>query len=190
MEYKIKSAYKYYDEKMKIWNLFIFVEFCSVYFCIHRFRNDIKYLTGEMKYDDDIDEIQFLKNTIFNNHDVIYIYESNSFINQSILELKKKLIGIKKQNITKTLYKSIECFSCYSCNFPIYMLSCAYIENSENIIKNGIYADYQKVFWHENDIEILKNTMEYNKKNIITDAESLISKINNLINSSYNKEIF
>lgn len=183
----IKTAYKYYDEDMKLWNLFIFVEFCSIYFCIHRVRKNLKYLTDETYYN--IDYIESSRNQIF-TYDVVYIYESNDFINESIYELKKNFgKKIRKQNITKTLYKTIRCFACISCNFHLYILSCAYNENSENIIKNGIYADYKKIY-SEDDVQILKDLMEDCEKVIIRDSKSLASKINQLIESKYDFSIF
>lgn len=190
----IKSAYKYYDEIMKVWNLFIFVEFCSVSFCVQRIRKDIDRFIdyGKKK----IYDSESIKSHMFIYEiDKIYIFENINILSKSMYELKKKFNGkLKKIKLSslknKTIINTLQCLSCYSCNFFIYLLRCAYIDNPQNIIINGIYADYKKVFWNSDDIESLSNALNYWKKYIIYNQADLADKISQFINLKYNNKIF
>lgn len=178
----IKSAYKYLDEKIEVLNLFLFIEFCSVSFCVQRTRKNIDKFINNNK-DCDFKIMSYL--------DVVYFFDNPNIVSDSIFQLKKKFgKKLKKISITKTMEKTLTCLSCYSCNFFIYLLECAYIDNPNNIITNGIYAEYQKTFWHENDIETLQNSLEYLEKYVIKNPNDLTEKISKFIDSKYNLKIF
>lgn len=118
--------------------------------------------------------------------DIVYIFDNTNIVSDSIFQLKKKFgKKLKKMSITKTMQYTLTCLSCYSCNFFIYLLECAYIDNPNNITTNGIYAQYQKTFWHENDIETLTNSLEYHKKYIIKNPNDLTEKILNIITKCF-----
>ena len=181
---QIKTAYKYYDESLEVWNLFLFVELFSLSFCIQRIRKNIDRFVN---FNDD----DGLNNEMYSPTNIVYIFENNNLVAESIKNLKmyfgKKL---KKISINKTMANTSKCISCYSCNFFIYLLGCAYVENPENIITNGIYAKYSKIFRDDNDIETLENSLEYQKKNILYGTKDLTNKISEYINSKYNNKIF
>lgn len=178
----IKSAYKYYDNSMELWNLFLFVEFCSISFCIQRVRKNINNFINSYE------NIEFKTMSYL---DSIYIFENNNLVPKAIFNLKKKFgKNLKKISITKTMIKTLSCFSCYSCNFFINLLECVYVEDPNNIIKNGIYAKYEKQFWKDDDIETLENSLLYQFKRIIYTSDDLINKVCEFVDSKYNYKIF
>ena len=179
----IKSAYKYYDELLQVWNLFLFIEFCSISFCVQRINKNInKYIV----YDKD-NKYKMMNYEL----DIVYIFEKTSIVSDSIHKLKKTFgKKLKKISINKNMVETLYCLSCDSCNFFIYLLECAYIDNPQNIINNGIYAEFKKTFWSEDDIEILSNSLEYMKKNIIYCSNDFEDKVTQFIDSKYNYEIF
>ena len=110
----IKSAYKYWHDKLEVWNLFLFIEFCSVSFCVQRTRKNIDKFINDNK-DCDFKIIKSL--------DIVYIFDNITIVSDSIFQLKKKFgKKLKKMSITKTMEKTLTCLSCYSCNFFIYLL--------------------------------------------------------------------
>lgn len=199
MDYEIKTAYKYFDETTQLWNLFIFIKYCSITFCIQSVRKDYTILTEPKIFSDhfDTNEIILAEYYMFNcckkGFDIVYTFESNNDVNKSIYELKqffgKKL---KKQNITKTLYKSTKCFNCMCCNWFVYMLAETYKKNKQNIIDNGIYAKQVIEFGKDKILKNLEDAIDIDNNNnkIITNDNKLIDIINKFINSKYNTKIF
>jgi hypothetical protein len=109
----IKSAYKYYDENIEVWNLFLYIEFCSMSFCVQRIRKNIDKFIYYNKADFD--------DMMYCSVDLIYIFEKTNIVADSIYKLKQKFgKKLKKISINKTMAETLKCFSCYSCNFFIY----------------------------------------------------------------------
>jgi hypothetical protein len=75
-EIKIKTAYKYYDESLEVWNLFLFVELFSLSFCIQRIRKNIDRFVN---FNDD----DGLNNEMYSPTNIIYIFENNNNINKN-----------------------------------------------------------------------------------------------------------
>ena len=196
MDYKIKTAYKYFDETTKLWNLFTFIEYCTITFCIQSVRKDYTVLTEPKTFHKFFDENEIILAEYYmfdcckKGFDIVYTFESNNDVNKSIYELKqffgKKL---KKQNITKTLYKSSKCFNCMCCNWFIYMLAETYKINKQNIIDNGIYAKQVIEFGKNKILEKLEDAID-EEQFIVKKDNKLIDIINKFINSKYNRNVF
>ncbi len=196
MNYKIKTAYKYFDELTQLWNLFTFIEYCTITFCIQSVRKDYTVLTEPKIFDKDVDTNNRILSTYYmfdcckKGFDIVYIFEKNDDVNKSIYELKqnfgKKLL---KQHITKTLYKSTECFTCMCCNWFVYMLNETYKINKQNIIDNGIYAKQVIEFGDNKILEKLEDAIDINKK-IITNSNKFVDIVNEYINKKYNDVVF
>lgn len=199
MDYKIKTAYKYFDEVNKLWNLFTFIEYCSITFCIQSIRKDYTILTEPKTFHKIFDENEIIlaKYYMFDccekGFDIVYTFESNNDVNKSIYELKQFFgIKLKKQNITKTLYKSSKCFNCMCCNWFIYMLAETYKINKQNIIDNGIYAKQVIEFGKGKNkcLEKLEDAIDKKDPFIVKKDNTLINVINKFINSKYNRNVF
>jgi len=173
---KIKTAYMHYDMKHNIYNMFIFIEFCSIGFCLQRISNDKNtfYTEGPL---------------YLNNGNVLYIYEKIEDMNNSIYLLKKEL-HVKKIKITQKYSKYIKCFSCYSCNYFVYVLELAYLNEKENLQKYGIYYDFNiKVSKNDEYDENLQKCLAYNDKTIIKTSTDFINKVKSYVQSDYNDEL-
>lgn len=117
----VKSVYIYYDETYNAYNMFIFLTYCSVGFCVHRVA-------------DEVSKFYWLQQTMYiTDGAFVYIYEKPEYMAASICSLKKHL-ALKKKNIYKTLPKCIRCFNCFSCNYFV-----AYDAHPENVHTQGIY---------------------------------------------------
>ena len=198
MDYRIKTAYKYFDETTKLWNLFTFIEYCTITFCIQSVRKDYTILTEPKTFHKIFDENEIILAQYYmfdcckKGFDIVYTFESNNDVNKSIYDLKQhfkdKLI---KQNITKTLYKSSKCFNCMCCNWFIYMLAESYKINSQNIIDNGIYAK-QVIEFGKGKNKVLEKLEDYidEEQFIVKKDNKLVDIINKFINSKYNRNVF
>ncbi len=156
---KIISVYKYFDDQTKYYNYFIFLEHCSIHYCIHKFD----YTSNWLSSNNDLELMSQDENVY------VYLYENKNIMRSSIYQLKHTFNPIKKCSITKSLPDFLKCFSCYSCNFIVHMLELAYNENPQNIIDNGIYANYTKIFFNdENEKETLSECIQYEADMIIT----------------------
>ena len=196
MDYRIKTAYKYFDETTKLWNLFTFIEYCTITSCIQSVRKDYTVLTEPKTFHKIFDENEtilaqyYMFDCCKKGFDIVYTFESNNDVNKSIYDLKQhfkdKLI---KQNITKTLYKSSECFNCMCCNWFIYMLAESYKINSQNIIDNGIYAKQVIEFGENKVLEKLEDAID-EEQFIVKKDNRLVDIINKFINSKYNRNVF
>ena len=196
MDYRIKTAYKYFDETTKLWNLFTFIEYCTITFCIQSVRKDYTILTEPKTFHKIFDENEIILKEYYmfdcctKGFDIVYTFESNNDVNKSIYDLKQhfkdKLI---KQNITKTLYKSSKCFNCMCCNWFIYMLAESYKINSQNIIDNGIYAKQVIEFGKNKVLEKLEDAID-EEQFIVKKDNRLVDIINKFINSKYNRNVF
>lgn len=178
---EIKTAYSYYDEKNNIYNMFIFIEFCSIGFCIQRVSDNT--------------EIFYIENMLMSTYygAISYIYEDIALIPLSIQKLKQQFESIKEIPISNDYKKYISCFSCFSCNYFEYILSLIYNDMSEcdNLIKYGIYYDC-KVLAIKRDTELteLQDCLKYREKYIIKNNNDLSEKIQLLISSGYNYDVF
>lgn len=177
----VKHAYTYFDDNNTLYNLFVFIELCSVGFCVHRARKD---------FNDLIDT----ENTTFEvPGDIVYIYKNQNIMSKSIKILQKKFPTMEKITIDATTLENIKtslsCMSCYSCNNFIYMLTCAYTSNPTNVLENGIYAKYSKKNSND-DVEYLEKCLENEKELIIKKPIDLFDKIFRLIANNYDSCIF
>lgn len=173
---KIKTAYMHYDTKYNMYNMFIFIEFCSIGFCLQRISDNKKTF-----YTEDL--------TMYDGN-ITFIYENINDMNMSIYLLKKEL-QVKKIRITQGYSRYIQCFSCFSCNYFVYVLRLAYLNEMENLCKYGIYYDFEiKVFKSDNDNTKLQECLAYHDKRIIKNPDDLWNKIKLYILSGYDDELF
>jgi len=181
-DYTIKSAYKYFDETTGVWNLFLFIEYCTIYFCLHRCRKHLERFTTNNfigKYDRyDSDKIEI------NRFDNIYAFETKNDVNKSIYNLKQNFNGkLKKQTITKTLNNKTKAFLQL---FYIKCLGLAFIKNPQNIIQNGLKSDENIIVYEQ--VRSLKEELycEYNKYIcVIINRTLFIDAVNRFINDKY-----
>lgn len=168
----IKSVYLHYDETFKVYNMFIFVTYCTVGFCIHRIADDVNkfYYRHQPMY-----------------HSFTYIYEKVEDMSSSIYRLKQTLC-VKKKKIHKELPNYIECFTCFSCNYFVYILSLAFDECPDNIVKYGIYYDYE-TYATKHDTYLTKLSDCLIQSMIITNETDLSDKVVMFIQSGYNTNV-
>lgn len=176
----IKSCYIYYDKRLKIYNMFIFLHHYGMAYCIHRITNDIN--------------IFFVEDMLLSEDEgtYVYIYDNiNSMTTCFIDVIMSRLPGTKQIPVIPQLETYIRCFDCYSCNFWIYMLVQAYIEDPCNILNNGVNAKYEKfIFKTDEEPEKLGDILNYNKEMIVKSNSELFDKITRFIKCGYNVKMF
>ena len=175
----IKTAYKYYDEKRLVWNLFIVAECCEMYFCIHKINANIE---------------QFISTFIVHNsastmyNDTVYVFADKTIVNSSIHLLKQRLGNTcRKVNITKTCAQHIECLTCFSCVPLGFTIECAYKDNPDNIRQHGVRAKH-RYFWREDDYSDMEDCVRDNEDRILYNDTDLSNKIYKYIQSAYGKD--
>ncbi len=175
----IKSCYIYYDNRVKVYNMFIFLHHYGMAYCIHRITNDINTF--------------FMEDMLMSEDEgtYVYIYDNiNSMTTCFVDIIISKLPGTKQIPIVPQIETYIRCFDCYSCNFLIYMLVQAYIEDPYNILNNGVNAKYQKfIFKTDEEPSKLEDTLEDNKEMIVKSNSELFDKITRFITSGYNTKM-
>jgi len=178
-EIRIKTVYIYYDKIYSIYNMFIFIEYCTIGFCIHRIAKNPK--------------IFYTKNMMMTPQDGVftYIFEDITHMSLSIYKLKKTLKNYKKISFTNNFTKYLDCFSCLSCNYFVYILSIAYDKEYENLIKYGLKYDYSV---YALDCDKYKTNLQdcllTYKTSIIKNINDLTTKISNFIKSKYNINLY
>lgn len=167
----VKTMYFYYDVKNSVYNMFIFIEYCGVGFCIHRVSKDPNTF--------------YYSNMIMNVlHGVfIYIYENITNMSLSIHYLKQKIPTLKK----KSLYhydKYLKCIDCFSCNYYMFLLRLAYIYEYDNLQKYGIYYNYKVVALPCDNFEsLLQENLDI--KMVVKHSQDLAEKIFLFISTGY-----
>lgn len=173
---KIKTAYMHHDTMYNVYNMFIFIEFCSIGFCLQRISDNKKTF--------------YTENLTMYDGNILFIYENINDMNMSIYLLKKEL-QVKKMTVTQGYARYIRCFSCLSCNYFVYVLRLAYLNEMENLHKYGIYYDFEtKVCKFDDYNTKLQECLAYHDKKIIKKPDDLGNKIKLYILSGYDDELF
>ena len=176
---KIKSAFTYYDERFSLYNLFIFLEFCGIGFCIQRLAQDPKMFSVEY----------MLMQPSYGNF--TYIFTNKDDIPMSIHKLKKLFPTGKKRKITNKYWKYIDCLACVSCNYFVFLLNLAYEKEPAKLKTHGIYLDFEVIaIKGDSEPSKLQESLKYWEKHIIKSPDDFINKINLFVTSNYNFELF
>ena len=176
MSTEIKSCYLYYDEKYSIYNMFIFLHSCGMAYCIHRTNSNLDYLF-----------ITTQTMTVYSGSQV-YIYDKKCNMSQDVSYLQNLLPTMKQIPIPAKMIDYINCFDCFSCNYWIYILREAYEDNHDNIITNGVYANFAKAVWKDDPTPVVLQDMHEDddvEDSIVKNNDELATKIKNFIYRGY-----